>query len=1037
MNNKFRNYICWEEARIGQVINKEALTIDRAEFLATHTPFRKIAYSISPRGIPNTDEDTFLRELIERTRGNQHTFALVKGMPGTGKSHLIRWLKERYQQEHSQDSVLLLERARTSLKGVLMQIIESGVFNNMDMPKEFQNLNEAVTQLSSETLADTLLDELRNAVKNSDTAELPRVFSASNLHDFLLDKNIRQHLRRQGGGLQRVITTLSEGSTENIGANDFPGFDNEDFRFSKDILKTLEGTYENVLKVAQKVTSDEEDRGLLIRFLNDLLRNRAIQSATRLSPQDLKLLFMNLRRHLKQRGVRLALFIEDITSLTGIETGLLEVLITQHSDEDGLCQLTSVVGTTDQYYSYFQENIRQRITHLLVLNASDSDRAQSALMQDPDNRADLVARYLNAIRASRDEIQQWAKQGAYPEDLPNRCNTCPVRHTCHAAFGVVDVPLEDGQTQTIGLYPFNKKALNTLYDYLREDSTKTPRGMLDKIVSYILQTHTSTIRNGEFPPPMPELAAQVELRLSFNPPVHLRLLENQVGTNSKRLSTLFLVWGQQHIARTPEGIGGLADEVFEAFGLPRIQPADEGSEVVIPAPTPTTTSSAAKTTAKAPAIKSEDKAREKAEEWKGRVSEWWNGDKLRKHEDFEDLIAELFKFTIDWQSHHLATEHVKELFVGGKFIIEGRAAKPNYSDYYLFEKNADLRDALYALVDLNTLPSAVLKPNEYGEMMARLSAWVRYHEPRIVAWVRDFRVRDDATRRVDPDALPRLLTYNVLLTGCLAGKLRADNLYQSFVAFLLDTDKHALQNLNDDYPDVWRSLAKGIKTDGLDKCRRELAQMMNRPQGIRDDVRYLDAAKLMQYLEEFQQSDWQRPSLYYDMSKSGDIWKAALDVADTLERGFAKIIENIVSQLREQYSTFTDQLDGEKPESVVAEVRKALEAIRRVGNYDDSLNDFFKEHHAETMTQLIELLEALEQLHTLSDQALFLAQHGATVTRDLRQYMHYFELFEREVKRLNLHLPPGDKGSKTSPTAQLREQANQLYRDIDAQLKNY
>ena len=67
----------------------------------------------------------------------------------------------------------------------------------------------------------------------------------------------------------------------------------------------------------------------------------------------------------------MALFIEDITAFTGLDTGLIEALVAEHRGEQqaSLCRLLSVVGITDGYYTdKFPDNIKDRVTHRFGLN---------------------------------------------------------------------------------------------------------------------------------------------------------------------------------------------------------------------------------------------------------------------------------------------------------------------------------------------------------------------------------------------------------------------------------------------------------------------------------------------------------------------------------------------------------------------------------------------------------------------------------------------------------------------------------------------
>lgn len=115
---------CWKNGRVTEVINKEAISVDIADFMATHAPLGQIAH-LRPSGPATISESGLLSELTSSARADRHVFAVVEGEPGTGKSHLIRWLYERYKAESAgQDEVLLIERAQNSLLGTLRQIID-------------------------------------------------------------------------------------------------------------------------------------------------------------------------------------------------------------------------------------------------------------------------------------------------------------------------------------------------------------------------------------------------------------------------------------------------------------------------------------------------------------------------------------------------------------------------------------------------------------------------------------------------------------------------------------------------------------------------------------------------------------------------------------------------------------------------------------------------------------------------------------------------------------------------------------------------
>src|SRR3546814_9864516 len=96
---------CWNSDDVAAVISNEALEGHEGIFLATHTPIRDFEVTGSHAGeIDGRDEQAVLLALSDPSRS--HAFCVVQGEPGSGKSHLIRWLFVNWLQ--SDDIKLLL-----------------------------------------------------------------------------------------------------------------------------------------------------------------------------------------------------------------------------------------------------------------------------------------------------------------------------------------------------------------------------------------------------------------------------------------------------------------------------------------------------------------------------------------------------------------------------------------------------------------------------------------------------------------------------------------------------------------------------------------------------------------------------------------------------------------------------------------------------------------------------------------------------------------------------------------------------------------
>src|SRR5262249_41223453 len=89
---------CWsaDQARRGFVT--EALEGGDAIFLATHTPIKGFDRAGRDAAeIDGDDEHAILDVLGDPAR--RHAFCVVQGEPGSGKSHLIRWLSINWPVE--------------------------------------------------------------------------------------------------------------------------------------------------------------------------------------------------------------------------------------------------------------------------------------------------------------------------------------------------------------------------------------------------------------------------------------------------------------------------------------------------------------------------------------------------------------------------------------------------------------------------------------------------------------------------------------------------------------------------------------------------------------------------------------------------------------------------------------------------------------------------------------------------------------------------------------------------------------------------
>ena len=102
--------------RMAQVIQTEATTTARGDFLMTHAPIEKIYLNKTDT---ISEEVLFQNYLLKNPE--KHKLIMVQGGNGTGKSHLIRWLKEKYQD--AVDPEKEASTLKINLKGLFVLIL--------------------------------------------------------------------------------------------------------------------------------------------------------------------------------------------------------------------------------------------------------------------------------------------------------------------------------------------------------------------------------------------------------------------------------------------------------------------------------------------------------------------------------------------------------------------------------------------------------------------------------------------------------------------------------------------------------------------------------------------------------------------------------------------------------------------------------------------------------------------------------------------------------------------------------------------------
>jgi hypothetical protein len=594
---------CWHLEDVGKVIGNEALEGHEGVFLATHTTISGFDISGSHKAdIADANEGAVLAALSDPER--RHAFCVVQGEPGSGKSHLIRWLSVNWP--HAKDVPLLLQRADGSLEGALRQLQQS-------LPAEFKELFENLGQRHRATpmgRANQFLGNLANSLdpEHYDPPLEDVDWCRANLPHQLVGHPL---VRGVWKGPSRILRLLDgkgrdEEAERNSASASFDLFDIEALArcctkirgtgvrpATETLAQRLIHEAETIKQYRENEWTAEEiknEPGLAVKTSIQLMnalnrrRNEAIQNLIGVSAEGLKTLFRQVRERLATRKERLILLLEDITSWEGIDDSLIDVLVVNADTRGGdgqrdMCPLISIVGVTPEYYEKLPGNYRGRITHELNLGKASHGNALGdvATLRDRNDRLGFTARYLSAVRAGEKSLNAWREKRRTNQKLepPNPCTNCPERDGCHSVFGK-----QDG----IGLFPLTADAFERMFLALNDNDKgltwKTPRGILQAILNPNL-SRPQALEDGEFPTALLETIALEPDSRRLSPRL-TQIVDVSVAANEEpRMRRMLAYWGDRERADTTINNGivsfaGVPRGVFDAFDLtwPGGQPSE-------------------------------------------------------------------------------------------------------------------------------------------------------------------------------------------------------------------------------------------------------------------------------------------------------------------------------------------------------------------------------------------------------------------------------------------------------------------------------
>ncbi len=542
----FQNYLCWQPDEVFSIIKPDAESLEDQVFLSVHTDTQINVKSgdLNDRGrYIKTSE--FIKDFLEEK--HDHFQVSVIGQSGTGKSHFIQWIRTHLPKTEDVN-VLTIHKAGTSLRNIIRQIINLLPENEQSKYlEEWGKISHTVTSKKEQRIK--LLNNIASAIEvekvdnfDSDDEELLHSLLPSIFYDpyyrnryFLVDDSIinelADHIFSENGKYD---------PNENrrlFNAKDIPVS-------GGDFLKSAQDTQQLISELHQS----GETLNLAIEIINRNL-DRAITDTLSFSSDAMIELMNDLRRSLYSKGQSLVLLIEDFARLQGVDTALLQALITPSSQgEDTLCKLKWVMAVTTGYFNKLEETVRTRMDYIIEMGApwEGIGKAKDKTLLK------FTAKYMNAVRLGYENVEDWYKtRSLEDEKIISRCDKCAYKSECHSGFGSID---------GYGIYPFNEKVLSRMDRISREGQGEfNPRAYLKKVLIPILNKHAESLSMGAFPPK--NLISESNFLI---PPVERQSLKNIDPSDYKRRLVFCELWGGGKV-------GNLDEVVHNAFSLPPLR----------------------------------------------------------------------------------------------------------------------------------------------------------------------------------------------------------------------------------------------------------------------------------------------------------------------------------------------------------------------------------------------------------------------------------------------------------------------------------
>lgn len=795
--------------RLAEVVKPDSITASQGDFLITHVAVKKLVLLNKFEMVPasqkyTSEEDIYKKFIVNPT--NRHQFIVVYGQSGTGKSHLIRWFEARYKVDQPEDEVVLfIRRSDNTLKGTIRQLLqkpEVQKIGNKDIINRLANASAAVPE---NKLKDMIYHNFIVEINNDDCKNEIQLndIKRKRLIAFLNNETIHDHMMESGGPIERIYSKVAENSLVDL--DTIAQFKPEDFLVSVDLYDDMQqaGSDPKADKMARALMANDaiEDARKFSAYLNQFV-SIVIQRCAGIEPGDFEQIFMDIRRELYQLGKNLTLFIEDVTSFTGVDNALLNALMEDHNERN-ICRISSIIGSTNAYVNdCFRQNHRDRVTQYIYIPDD---------LFDENGIFEFVGRYLNAMSLPSNIISQWVSEKALPDEYPV--------HDVIEGNGWEYVQIY--YNKRLCLYPFSKNSIRYLYKNELTRGHQTPRYIIRDIIEPVV---SDLIYNAVNFPSIKYSLVNINTTLNF-------LVHNQIKDEQQadRVFRFMSIWGnneaKQFTHESVTYIAGMPKFVYEELGLPIVNL----QEISV---TPTLNQQPEKepkleqaSNLESQPIISSDKQK-KLDEATIKLTQWINGMPINLSttggtegtiRTAREDMGEFLLSAINWQEEGVSLDNISKV----RASISGKASKYKLvalenqttgNGYYILPANWDSLNVINAFIRWREFGNQSWEYKGADFDVYVITSWTSQIKKQIVKAVQLY---DDKNETKYIEAAIAAEMYRLILNG----EYREKSLGNLTAEYLLCD--HSAKNENTYHTKTWKNLLSVMQQGDADKINKK------------------------------------------------------------------------------------------------------------------------------------------------------------------------------------------------------------------------